>query len=267
MSVLRRRSVYKDWRINQGFGQPFTLNKDSPQARGLAGWWPMLPGGGRVLRDLSGFGNTGTSNSFPTWIRDANRGVTLDFDGIDDFIDAGTGISLNVTKNFTISTWIKADDPSPATVIISKVTDGNDKQYNLTVISGRLRLEYEKSGNNYFLDTATDLISTDWIHVALTISESLTAKMYLNAVERASDTGLTEVTAVASNPVNIGKRGGVDNDRFFAGAIDDMRIYNRALTAAEIYQILSPSTRWDLYRSLDSLLFSISRRIFITRMG
>ena len=81
MPVIYRRDRFRQ---GQTFGRPFRLNKHSPQARGLVGWWPTLGGGGNVLRDRSGRGNDGAfpgGTADPTWTRDAERGLVVDYDG------------------------------------------------------------------------------------------------------------------------------------------------------------------------------------------
>src|SRR3990167_283101 len=75
---------------------------------GLVGYWNFDEGSGATVADSSGNGNTGTLTNGPTWTT-GKIGQALSFDGSNDYVDAGTGSSLNLASSLTVSAWIKPD--------------------------------------------------------------------------------------------------------------------------------------------------------------
>ena len=89
MTRIIRRGRTGRFRQDQAFGRPFRLNKNSPQAKGLVGWWPTLGQGGDVLKDYSGYGQVGNfaaGAASPTWKTLPGVGRVLDYDG-GDYVD------------------------------------------------------------------------------------------------------------------------------------------------------------------------------------
>ncbi len=160
----------------------------------------------------------------------------LRFDGIDDFIDVPYHPSLSLTKNFTITAWIKPNLQAGAMGIVTKVTDSSNKQYAFTIRdNGQLGIEYEASGNNYSFwgDALSDGV---WQHVAVTVDNNLDVNLFINSTPAGSDTAPAEVRAL-TDPLCIGRWAGSYNFNYFDGVIDDVRIYNTAKTQEEIRQI------------------------------
>jgi len=158
------------------------------------------------------------------------------------------------TGNYTLSAWIKPELTNYIHVIMSKVTSQLDKEYILSIDRNRIRLDVEKNENNgraYSVEVVTPGV---WQHVAVTFDAStLTTAFYYNGlpVEQALTTafyynGLPVEQGASAYPITlvpdslgadlwIGMRGGASyDDREFFGAIDDVMIFNRALSAEEM---------------------------------
>ncbi len=245
----------KGWRgPRPPIGVPFGLNTQSPQAQGLVAWWPGLgSAGANILRDFSGRGlhgvfPGGTAN--PAWAGDAQFGQTLSFNGVNNYVDCGNAASLNITNALTIGTWI------------NPTVSGNSKYRTIlakrigTISNYQLYLYGEATNQGILNFYATSNINTGYIpvvgnytHIVATVLET-NVSVYANgrpiatgSSAIATNNGILAIGRVGSNEV-------VDPDLSFFGFINDTRIYNRALSAAEVWQQYDPATRWDLYRPL-----------------
>ena len=126
---------------------PFVFVQD-PQ--GLVAYWPLDEGTGTTTLDASGHGHTGTLVNGPVWI----DGPSLDFDGVDDYVDVGT---LDVTgSGLTLAAWIYSEDLANCIAndcrILSKTTGTaeNDHYFMLSTIESgadtRLRFRLKTDG-------------------------------------------------------------------------------------------------------------------------
>ena len=171
-----------------------------------------------------------------------NAGVQLD--GSNDYVNVAHTADLNVTKGYTLSAWIKPDDLVGVQAIISKVTNANDKQYLLQLRDGgSLQFEYEVGGNNYHHNFGGSVTANTWHHVAVTVSSTLEIRVYLDGIRLDDATTVTAPAEVNTNTndLNIGRRGGTYNDRYFDGVIDDARLYHEVLDAAAIGDLANPA--------------------------
>ena len=188
---------------------------------------------GTIAYDATPNNNNGTLVNGATWTTDCAAGShALSFDGSNDYVDCGNDASLNITKNLTIEAWIKPNGLSGAGGIISKLTGTADKQYGLNTDGDEIYFQYERSSNNYYLSGGT-LTNDTWQHIAATVDNSLNICLYLDGKLIASDVAPAE-TSPTTESVIIGKWGGTYDNYFFDGKIDEVVIYDRALTAAEI---------------------------------
>ncbi len=166
------------------------------------------------------------------------QNTALDFDGSNDYIGLGNPTALNFTnnRNFTIEAWIKPSTVAPVLQsIISKLTDESDKQYSLSVnASGIIQFYYEFNANEFnIFSPANTIVAGTWQHVSVTVDNSLNCRIYVDGVEVASGTAPNQTSSV-TNPVEIGRWGGVYNNSYFGGDIDEVRIWNVARSATDI---------------------------------
>ncbi|MDD5144693.1 MAG: LamG domain-containing protein [Candidatus Pacebacteria bacterium] len=214
---------------------------DYDLARGLVGYWPMNEGSGYTAYDSSGIGNKGTLKNFDFnvnsgWTTGKVEGA-LKLDGSNDYINAGSNTSLDDLSSFTYSLWIKPSSwtPSGYKRLISK---GAQQPYNDLIVrtdqSGKLHYERTYSGEDLFYLTTNQVSLNTWSHVALTVASG-TAHIYINGAEASYDNatnGTGVITSDAASDFLIGDR--VLGDSRFYGSIDDVRAYNRELSADEV---------------------------------
>lgn len=227
----------------------FTLNRNSPQADGLVGWWPSLASrGGSVLRDLV-YGNNGAFTGDTNWQSNPEIGAWLDFDGAGDHVQMADRdeYSLNTTGGLTVCAWAAVDTQFTRSVIVSKGAASNyewalkfENSTNLKVFMWTL------AGSNYLTATSsTTYVMGTLYHTAFTAILDTEVRLYENAVEVANDISSSGSYGNGTSVVRIGERGDGQDD--LNGRVGGIRIYNRSLYPAEIWQLYAPETRWDLY--------------------
>jgi len=210
------------------------LNRTHPLARGLVGCWLMNEGGGNKVFDLSGNRNTGTLTNMafpPTATSGWNPGKfgsALAFDGTNDYVDCG---AVKPTGSITIAGWFKTTSGSEH-AIISTITTAN-KGYALSV-SPRLWLYIYGTTTCYKKSTDTTLNNGKWRFVAgVYDSSALTLTLYIDGIVAAGTLSGTVPSAIGvGQNATIGY--GAAGFNYFNGTIDDLQIWNRALTASEI---------------------------------
>ena len=199
---------------------------------GLVGYWPFNGN----ANDESGNGNNGTVNGATlTTDRFGNANSAYSFDGVNSNI-ALTDIDL--INNATISIWIK-----PVGVlgsVVSKYGNGNESYefiYNNNThgLYGHVGV-VTNPNNNIYSDNPLTLNS--WSHCVLVIDNG-TAKIFINGNQVFAQQGVNSIFQNNDN-VLIGKS--VWGGNLFNGLLDDLGIYNRALTPAEITQLYTDQT-------------------------
>ena len=210
------------------------------QASGLVAAYAFNETSGTTTADASGTGNNGTLTNGALFAAGKN-GNGLGLDGANDYVNLANPVSLRITGSMTVSAWINSSSfPLDDAVIVSK-RQSSDAGYQLdtTVDTGPRTIGFKISnaGSNVARYGATTLSLNTWYHLAgVYDATNRTLNVYLNGQ---LDNGVLVGTIPASQPtstqnVNIGRRPGIPNTFNFAGKIDDVRIYNRALTQAEI---------------------------------
>ena len=151
------------------------------------------------------------------------------------FISASSSIivanvaSLNPTTSITVEAWVKWEiNPALGAPWASIVNKNLDNQYRLHHNSNNSKFEFAIA-MNYIASLTTPLVGR-WYHLVGTYDGSV-IRFYVNGVEEANRNYSNAIPGSA-NPLVIGGRS--DNSRFFNGSIDEVAIYNRALSSLEI---------------------------------
>ena len=220
------------------------------QTGGLVAAYAFSEGSGTTVADASGNGNSGVLTNGPLFVAGKNGGG-VSLDGVNDFVNLSNPLSLRLTGSMTLSAWIKSSAfPFDDAAIISKRQSSNTGyQLDTTVDSGPRTIGFkisDASGNGIARYGATALALNTWYHVAGVYNASgRTMTVYLNGqVDNGAQIGTVPAAQSNSNQnVNLGRRPGVPGTFNFAGVLDDVRIYNRALTQAEIQSDMATPDR------------------------
>lgn len=201
----------------------------------LVGLWKFDEGSGNKAYDSAG-SNHGTIYG-ASWTV-GKFGTALYFDGYYDYVRIPDCDSLDITGDLTVAAWIKTSQEDPYGIIYSNVLEIHPHDgYSLRLNSWP---EEISGGIRFFLQGSSACSNTKvntgiWKHVAVTLSGT-TATIYIDGVFDNSGT------------VNVPKVNDVDQVigasytpyYFFHGLIDDVRVYNHALSADEVQALLIP---------------------------
>lgn len=249
------------WHTNKGsesgFNEDGTLTTaQGPNATslGLIGHWKLDETSGTTAVDSSGNGNDGTMQGGMTAADDTQPGAvgtSLAFDGVDDYINVPHDASLTPTNNeLSVSFWVRPDvdwddETDQVWYLIGKYENSNDLGWHIGVSgfnSENLRVQLGKGGGSFTtIDTpGLDWERSQWYHIALVLQldgAGTTYSWYRDGVLLRNDTS----TGVNSANIIWGTEDlwlgdSVINNRL-NGALDDIRVYDRALTASEVVQL------------------------------
>ncbi len=195
---------------------------------GLIAFWRFDEGKGNIAHDSHHI-------VYESHQESSGFGKALSFDGVDDYVEITEAVGKPL-KDFTLVTWVKTTYSGERRMIVSA---GNDWDYHLDMRPwGAARVQYY-DGANWHSAESTSLINDGrWHHVAGTyglINGKLLLRIYVDGI-------LEEEKEVTSYPrdtgprVRVGVSQGAPID-FWNGTIDEVRIYNRALSEEEIKQI------------------------------
>jgi hypothetical protein len=209
----------------------------------LVAWWKFDEGTGSVAADSAGTHNGTISGA--TWAA-GHTGGALQFDGTNDYVTIPTAPELNITGNITIAAWVDfyegglGYDRSEKAIVTKCVGNGayNNPYDFRTSISIEPPLAMVRANSSmHDIHYSDKYISLNtWHHVAVRV-ENMVPEFYVDGVKTGKWSGGPELTSPPTGnnyPVLIGAR---NDGLFFKGLIDDVRIYNRALSTEEIHQL------------------------------
>ena len=223
---------------------------DDEAGDGLIGHWRLEETQiGQTVVDSSGNGNNGTHRNInspngpttdtPDTDTTNNRGVN--FDGVNDFIQIEEDSSLELnTGTFTQSVWIRPENTDNGFhgILGFQPSSGTVNRYPGIWVTQQDRIHAGFGDGTRWNSFITDSVLTvgEWNHVATTFDgTSYTA--YVNGVQVFTTDNFAGRSPVISGELTIGR---VDN--FFRGGIDEVRVYDRALSFVEITELIDGAT-------------------------
>ena len=215
----------------------------------LVAWWKLDDVGSGNVIDYSGYNRDGTIYGNPLWVAGYDGGA-MSFAGSADYVSivgykGVLRISADLQHAFTCAAWVR--------------TNSNGEIMGWGQPSGRQRVEFRVDGNRLRVEHGsgdirgdTPLNDSQWHHVAAVVPRGAAIRNVLLYIDGRPDPMRTTTTPdnlfnITSNyDVTLGRRYNAA-ERWFTGLIDDARIYDKALTQAEIQQIMirpDPSLAW-----------------------
>jgi hypothetical protein len=239
------------YNANGDSGYSTDVSATTAEVAGRAAHWKLDEGTGLSAADSSGNGNTGVLQNGPAWVS-GKIGTGLVFDGSptggDDIVNAGSGASVLNLGAITVAAWIKVGSAgeagNPGRIVHKAigtaptngwqfVTQGTN-QIGFAVDYATTDLVRVSAANAYPLGT--------WHHVVVTwdgTPSAANALMYVdgNAVSSYATTTDAAGSRVSDLGANIYLGNEPNGDRTLDGSLDDVRVYNRALSLAEVRAI------------------------------
>lgn len=175
-----------------------------------------------------------------------NNSYSLQFDGVNDYVDFGNNYGFEVSQAFSISFWCKPDNLSATRCLISKCSnDANVWGYNIQhlVTTGKIQLQMRTPASAPLYAFTTSLVAGVWQHIVVTFSGNSNingARCYCNAV--IGDTPGS--SSLAGSMVNLSSFVvGARNTSFpYSGMIDEVSVWNKELSQSEVTEIYNSGT-------------------------
>ena len=217
--------------------QTFTATFTATQApNGLMAAWGFNEGSGSTAADTSGNGNVATLVNGPTWTT-GRYGGGLSFDHTNDYLTLPNSSSLNVSGSaLTLSVWLRPTSMPGDSVVLAKLWNAGWTppyyQYGIELQSNGSRPVFFVGTSTGYLSSAMDttLPYGQWSHLAITFNGSQVL-FYVNGT-------LVSTKTLSATMTARGQQMRVAADarpsQFYFGTLDDLRIYNRVQTSAEV---------------------------------
>jgi hypothetical protein len=206
----------------------------------LVGYYPFSGN----ANDVSGFGNHGTvSGAAPVEDRFGNPNSAYYFDGVDDYVRVPNQPSLNFREAITVNLWMKVGEFFSREAY--PISHGNwENRWKISITNKRVRwtVKTDTSANNGIkdLDSQSELV-LDSLYMVTALFDGLNFEIYLNGVLNGNTTWGGRILATTID-LAIGQHLPGQNGFNFKGVLDDIRIFNRALTQTEIQDLYNETT-------------------------
>lgn len=207
-------------------------------------YWNLDQGTGGVADDSWGNAD-GVLTNGPTWENAGAVSGALRFDGVDDMVSAGA-LDVPDGPGFSIALWVNADDfEVPDARLVSKATGTSEQAHYWmlsTIDQTGIRFRLRTNGQTTTLQTAAGQLQAGrWYHVAATYDGN-DMRLYKDGQEVASTAKTGIVDTDPGVAVAVGNQPSGAGSLPFDGMIDDVRLYRRALSSAEIAALIAMQT-------------------------
>lgn len=223
---------------DQSYAATFT---GVPLNAGPVARWGFQEGTGTTTTDASGNGNTLTLVNGAAWAAGKN-GSGIGLDGINDYLNAPDSASLNISGSaMALSMWIKPGSVTGDSVVLGKFRTATMSspyyQYGLELSGGRPSFQIGTSTGVRGASMDTALPLNVWTHLAV-VFDGAQVRFYVGGAPAGTKPLAASITARTGL-----LRMGADADpwQFFKGTLDDVRIYGRTLTEAEVQSDMNTS--------------------------
>lgn len=228
---------------------------------GLIAYWPFNGN----ASDESGNNNNGIVNGATLTIdRFGNQSSAYSFDGVTNFIETNNTIGNFGQSDFTISSWIESINGNLGGCYIGKRSVGTyGNQWTGGIVTSTKEISWDIDADNtgtnhYTMYSISSLNSSNWYNIVFK-REGLIWKIYINGVEDATLTTSNIQNINNTAPLTIGARYWNSSlTSYFTGKIDDIRIYNRALSDSEIASLFNERLCFQTITVTDTLIIDVS---------
>lgn len=263
---------------------PWRINRDSPQAENLVGWWPMV-------------GANASSGSGITWDHTGNLGPTTAtatngvIDGQVNFAGGNASITndhtfgpvykntvsgsqgsvtiadnslFDMTAEFTLSAWFKMTETTKNGTFHSILCkDVGSVQYQMTIFDDNVNGPFVQARIGGATKTAEPLTGNskdgNW-HLIVATYDGANLILWLDFFSKTTTAATGTIATSASNLVI----GADKNGNSLVGSIADARVYNIGKTPGQVWAMYDPRTRFDLYWSPATKVFSFGQVSAVT---
>ena len=207
-----------------------------------AAYWHFDEGNGTVLHDVDGRNNgtlgDGTANKRPSWSTEG--GGSLLFDGTNDLVKVPDSDALDlVGKKMTISCWVKRSSATSGNLV--KKSDASNGYRLWITAGGAVQFDVLIAGTTKTVTSATTIPLNEWKHVCARWYNGNNLRIFIDGTLEAAKTAAPDALAATTAPLWLGYHDATSHH--FHGYLDDVSIYHRALTNAEIADLANNTGR------------------------
>jgi len=194
---------------------------------------------GQAIKDDSGNGNDGTLKNNVKLNDNGKLGKCFEFDGVNSYVE----LKRVIQDSFTLMVWIKADKPGPAgtqayqgTGLIWSDVGGTANDFVFALLEKKL--SFFCGNPDTSVNSDNDVVTGDWVHIAAV--RDLNAgeiSIYINGKKDKSIAHGNKGSLNALPTIAIG--GNVLDNRYYTGLMDEVKIFDTALTEQEIQKASS----------------------------
>ncbi len=213
--------------------------------RNLVGYWTFNNVFGNTVPDSSSFNNDGTIQS--SGVRPINGCMQFDGASRSDFIRVPDSASLDLPNAVTIAAWVYQIESRNAYILSKNPGDNPPGNYGVHIVNtphpqtqwNNVRFAAQSAPQYDFVDSTTKLPIGSWKHVTVTVDRTAgEARFYINGALD-SVRPWTAPLPINSEPLTIGfGQAGTSYSQPFHGYLDEVRLYNYALSASEVSSIV-----------------------------
>ncbi|MHC4557906.1 MAG: LamG-like jellyroll fold domain-containing protein, partial [Planctomycetota bacterium] len=211
----------------------------------LVGWWPLNEGSGTTVLDSSGNDNNGTIFDNVSWA-DGKTGLALEFDGVSGHVEVPHSESLKLLNqgDFTIAAWCQLNEVPPTTNRMV-LQQGNRNGTGRSLLFINNTNEVRSFAGGATTSSGVGVEAGVWTHLAVTVTEggaNDSVQLYVNGEPAGEPT--PQSIEDCEGDYFIGSHKNLNN--VWDGLIDDLRLYNKALTELEMVAAMEGVERIDM---------------------
>jgi hypothetical protein len=237
VSDLKRGQTYY-WRVDGTDANSKVVTGDvwSFSIGKLVGWWKFDESTGATASDSSGNGNNGTLKGNPVWKPQGGKiGGAIELNGKGDYVEISNESAFDINNQITISAWVNIMDvPQDWTAIVTK----GDSAWRVSTSLAKNIFHFGVSSQDY-IHGLNAVDSGQW-HNVVCVYDRQKFSIYIDGKQDVISTPVTVPIGTNDFPVCIGENIEAKG-RCFHGLIDDVRIYDYALSENEIAELNSGS--------------------------
>jgi hypothetical protein len=200
---------------------------------GVVGYWKLDETSGTTAADSTNAGNAGTYTNGPLINQPGVKNTAATFDGTDDYVGIPDSASLRASDSITIAAWVRP----LASANIDRIILNKEGEYELAITdANEIKWAFTNTSPGWaWHQTGVFIPNGAWSHIVVTY-DGAQAKTYVNGalVETFAATGDIGDTYPALNELRIGGRSNSPAGKNFAGSIDDVYVFTRALSATDV---------------------------------
>lgn len=204
----------------------------------LVGHWTFNENAGAIAADSSGQGNDGAIEGNALWVEGKMGASALNFDDSDDIVIIDDAPSLDIEDTLTISLWVNTPEVVNPNHMVTKQPSGTAPDnypgnYEFRVKQNTIQFLHQTSESTDYSEyhSTTEITANEWHHAVVSVVEGGTLEFYLDGAPAGSLEQSGAFGVLNDNSLRIGGR---KDTHFFNGILDDVYIYNRALSLDQI---------------------------------